>query len=118
MHISQMNEKLKISDFQIHENKMSSNLRKKMQAIKKRYKTVNDESFLNLFEQKNIFFVADGTDLNSFSKETVKREKKQANRQQIMVDVNRFIIKYDFNVANKIQPLPPNQLEFLSSDSQ
>lgn len=35
-----------------------------------------------------------------------------------MIDVNRFILKYDFQVANKIKPLPPNEREFLSKDSQ
>ena len=41
-------------------------MRKKMQSIQKRFKVFNDEEFLSLFEQRNLFFIADGTDMNNF----------------------------------------------------
>ena len=41
-------------------------MRRKLNIIRKRFKGVTDRGFSDLFERRDIVFVADGTDLNHF----------------------------------------------------
>ena len=51
---------------------MTVELRKRIQSVQKKYKSVNDNKFIDLFERRNIVFIADGTDLNQFKMKSVK----------------------------------------------
>tara|TARA_B110000285_G_C14751360_1_gene435331 strand:- start:466 stop:648 length:183 start_codon:yes stop_codon:yes gene_type:complete len=56
---------------------MSEEMRKKLTKIRIRYKKVTQKGFYQLFEQRNIVFVADGTDLNLFEKFQDKRKSME-----------------------------------------
>ena len=52
---------------------MPEELRLRIKKVKEQYKYVSDPGFIDLFERRDIVFIADGTDVNAFKKFKDKR---------------------------------------------
>ena len=99
-----LNSLFKISDFKIDFEKYemgaekSHELKRKVLSIKGKYK-ITDPKFLNLFEKRPIIFMEDGTDLNGFQSKFRSKNAVNVYPDQVKVDINPYIIKYDYDIA-------------------
>lgn len=98
------NTKLKISDFK--QEVPSKEMRRIFKQLAQTFTNLSDPAFLALFDKREILFVEDGYDLNRF-------EPQKNTGKQICIDINPFLIKYDYEIARKINHLIPAQLELL-----
>ena len=77
-----------------------------MADLQKEYKKI-DEKFLSLFEKRYIIFIEDGADLK---KELDQQEDNRKNfwshkEKRLRIDINRYRVKYDFDIAVRICPM-------------
>lgn len=94
---------------------LDSMTRKQLEKICEKHKKL-DEYFLdNYIQQRVIVFIADDTDINGmkFGKHDVAILQNR-NPNNIAININKFIAKYDYDIAKKVKPT----LDDLSDDNE
>ena len=108
---------LKREVFKIPKQSVTDEIRRLYEQLQKKFTHVTEE-FLDLFEQRYIVFIADGTDVESFRTQEKEYDRSAGHvplrfakplethmdRRQVCIDVNRHALKYDFDVAQRLNP--------------
>lgn len=105
----QSQRKLRISDFKFNDNDLSDDMKNFYAELQKKFTCIN-EQFLDLFEQRFIYFIEDGTNVENFvpcKKDYFDNEKQML---QARININRFIVKYDFDIAIRLNPFSHTRL--------
>jgi hypothetical protein len=93
---------------------MSKEFKEHLQVLRSKYKRIDDK-FLDLFEKRYVVFIENGVDLKTDCKLFgIGKPDKGWDHQEKMVkiDVNRAIVKYDFDVARQIRPTIVSGVEY------
>ena len=75
---------------------MSQKTLKQLQYLRSKFRTINDPDIVNYFDKKMVLCVPDGLDLKHF------RPKIGKSKDGLVINVNKYLIKYDYKLAEKI----------------
>ena len=87
---------------------MGINHKQQLKTCQKQYKKISDTFLERHIKPRIVIFVEDGTNLKSLQPARNKHGRLEYGTKtgpnNVAIDVNKYIAKYDFDIAMKLQP--------------